>query len=127
MSGAREVLLQEPAAVKRLPAFADRILMFDRIREDIRSVMERDPEGAVLAYRQILRGIISMPGRLMYDGEDTDLYDHFATVTQHIGVYTVRDYAGIIAHLNEAWGIGHRSLSGKGAKAQDYLCRQPER
>jgi acyl-[acyl-carrier-protein] desaturase len=29
--------------------------------------------------------------------------------------------------LNEAWGLGHRSVSGKAAKAQDYLCRQPER
>lgn len=68
-----------------------------------------------------------MPGRLMSDGKDADLYDHFATVTQRNGVYTVRDYSAIIAHLNEAWGIGHRSLSGKAAKAQDYLCRQPER
>jgi acyl-[acyl-carrier-protein] desaturase len=93
----------------------------------IGEVMERDPEGGVLAYRQILRGIISMPGRLMDDGTGTDLYDHFATVTQRIGVYTIRDYAEIIAHLNEAWCIGHRSLSGKAAKAQDYLCRQPER
>ena len=90
-------------------------------------IIERDPEGAVLAYRQILRGIISMPGRFMFDGKDADLYDHFATVTQRIGVYTVNDYAGIIRHLNEAWGISNRSLSGKAAKAQEYLCRQPER
>ena len=93
----------------------------------IGEVMERDPEGGVLAYRQILRGIIAMPGRLMSDGKDPDLYDHFATVTQRLGVYTVRDYAGIIAHLNEAWGLEQMSLTGKAAKAQDYLCRQPER
>jgi acyl-[acyl-carrier-protein] desaturase len=90
-------------------------------------LMDRDTESAVLAYRQILRGIISMPGRLMDDGKDPDLYDHFAAVTQRLGVYTIRDYAAIIAHLNEAWGLGHRSVSGKAAKAQDYLCRQPER
>ncbi len=90
-------------------------------------LMERDPEGAVLAYRQILRGIISMPARLMSDGKDPDLYEHYAMITQRLGVYTARDYAGIIAHLNEAWDIGHRSVSGKAAKAQEYLCRQPER
>jgi acyl-[acyl-carrier-protein] desaturase len=48
-------------------------------------------------------------------------------VTQRLGIYTARDYAEIIGHLNEAWGVAHRSLSGKAAKAQDYLCRQPER
>ncbi len=90
-------------------------------------IMDRDPEGGVLAYRQILRGIISMPARLMFDGKDPDLYEHFALVAQRLGVYTIRDYSAIIAHLNEAWGVGHRSLSGKAAKAQDYLCRQPER
>ena len=46
---------------------------------------------------------------------------------QGTGVYTVRDYAAIIGHLNEAWGIGKRTLSDKGARAQDYVCRQPER
>src|SRR5246127_5389139 len=57
MSGAREVLLQEPAAVMGLPAFADRILMFDRIREDIRSVLERDP-----AARSRLEVLTCYPG-----------------------------------------------------------------
>jgi acyl-[acyl-carrier-protein] desaturase len=55
------------------------------------------------------------------------LFDQFAGVTQRIGVYTARDYSDIIGHLNEAWGVGHRSVAGKAAKAQDYLCRQPER
>ena len=48
-------------------------------------------------------------------------------MTQRTGVYTSRDYASIIRHLNGAWDIEHRSFSGKAAKAQDYLCRQPER
>ncbi len=90
-------------------------------------VMQRDPEMAILRYRSVLKGIVAMPGRLMFDGRDPNIFDHFSTVTQRTGVYTVRDYASIIAHLNEAWGIGHLSLSGKAAKAQDYLCQQPER
>ena len=90
-------------------------------------VMQRDPEGAVLAYRDVLKGIVAMPGRLMFDGKDPDLFDHFSTVTQRNGVYTIQDYAKIIGHLNEVWGLGHLSLTGKAARAQDYLCQQPER
>lgn len=93
----------------------------------VREIIERDPEEGLLAYRMVLKGIIAMPGRLMYDGKDKNLFDHFAAVTQRAGVYKVEDYAQIIAHLNEAWGIGSYSVSGKAAKAQDYLCRQPER
>ena len=89
--------------------------------------MERDPEGGILAYRAMLKGRIAMPGRLHVDGKDPDLFDHFGTVTQHIGAYTFKDYGEIIAHLNEAWDIEHRAVSGKAAKAQEYICRQPER
>jgi acyl-[acyl-carrier-protein] desaturase len=90
-------------------------------------IINRDPEGGILAYRAMLKGLISMPGRLMNDGRDPDLFDHFGAVTQRTGVYTSRDYGGIIRHLNSAWGIADRSVSAKAAKAQEYLCRQPER
>ena len=93
----------------------------------IGEVMERDPEGGMLAYRAMLKGLIAMPGRLMDHPGEPHLFEDFAGVTHRIGVYTARDYAEIIGHLNEAWGVAHRSLSGKAAKAQDYLCRQPER
>ncbi len=89
--------------------------------------MEQDPERAVIAFRSMLRGVIAMPGRHMFDGQDPDLFDHFAVVSQRIGAYTVLAYAQIIEHLVEAWGVAHRSLSGKAAKAQDFLCRQAER
>ena len=90
-------------------------------------LMEREPEAAVLAFRAMLKGIIAMPGRLMFDGEEPDLFDHFAAVSQRIGAYTVGTYAEIIEHLIEAWGVAHRSLSGKAAKAQEYLCQQAEK
>ena len=89
--------------------------------------MEREPEAGVLAFRAMIKGIISMPGRHMFDGEDPDLFDHFAVVSQRIGAYTVQTYAQIIEHLVEAWGVAHRSLSGKAARAQDYLCQQAEK
>jgi acyl-[acyl-carrier-protein] desaturase len=90
-------------------------------------IMEREPEAGVLAFRSMIKGIISMPGRHMFDGQDPDLFDHFAVVSQRIGAYTVLGYAQIIEHLVDAWGVAHRSLSGKAAKAQDFLCRQAER
>jgi acyl-[acyl-carrier-protein] desaturase len=90
-------------------------------------VMDRDPEMAVLVFRDMMRRVIAMPGKLMYDGKDPDLFEHFAATAQRLGVYTVHDYAGIVRHLVDAWKIGHRSLSGKAAKAQDWLCGQAER
>ena len=90
-------------------------------------VMERDPEGGILAFRSILRGVIAMPGRQMADGRTPDLFDHFAAVTQRLGAYTARDYAQIIRHLVDAWRIADLSVSGKAARAQDYLCRQADK
>ena len=48
-------------------------------------------------------------------------------VAQRTNVYTVRDYASIIAHLVKAWDIAGRSVTGEAAQAQEELCRQPER
>lgn len=90
-------------------------------------VLDRDPDGGILALHSTLRRQISMPGRLMDDGQDPDLFDHFATVAQRTGVYTVRDYASIIEHLIATWRIGERSVAGAAASAQDELCRQAGR
>jgi acyl-[acyl-carrier-protein] desaturase len=93
----------------------------------IGQVMDRDPHGGMLAYNAMLKGKIAMPGRLMFDGKDPDLFDHFGVVTQRNGAYTFQDYGGIITHLNGAWDIARRSVHGEAAKAQEYICRQPER
>jgi len=93
----------------------------------VRKAMEIDPETGVLAFRSMLRGLVAMPGRKMFDGRDPDLFDHFSTIAQRTGAYTARTYAQIIAHLIGEWGIGKHSLTGPAARAQDYLCKQPER
>lgn len=90
-------------------------------------VLQHDPDGGILAFRSMLRETIAMPGTLMDDGKDPDLFDHFAIVAQRTGVYTVRDYAAIIDHLVKAWNIAGRSVSGDAARAQDELCKQAER
>lgn len=90
-------------------------------------VMQRDPDGGVLVFRDMLRRIITMPGKLMDDGKDPDLFDHFANVAQRLNVYTVHDYAGIIRHLVSTWKVSDMGLSGKAANAQEWLCLQADR
>lgn len=93
----------------------------------VAELFDRDPERTLLAYRTMLRRLIAMPGSRMTDGRDPNLFAHYAAVAQRFGVYTARDYASIIRHLNTAWGLEGRSFAGNAAKARDYLCRQPER
>jgi acyl-[acyl-carrier protein] desaturase len=93
----------------------------------VRNVIDQDPEGGVIAFGNLLRRIIAMPGRLMFDGKDPDLFDHFAAVAQRLGLYTVQDYASIVRHLSDSWSIATRSLSGKAARAQDFICKHAER
>jgi acyl-[acyl-carrier-protein] desaturase len=90
-------------------------------------VFDQDPEGALIVTMGLLRRVIAMPGRLMYDGKDPDLFDHFAAVAQRLGVYTVTDYATIVEHLVRTWRVADRSASGKAARAQDFLCKHAEK
>ncbi len=89
-------------------------------------VIDEDPQGGLMTAMALFRRI-AMPGRLMYDGKDPDLFDHFAAVAQRLGVYTVWDYADIVEHLVKTWDIPGRSVSGKAARAQEYLCGHAER
>jgi acyl-[acyl-carrier-protein] desaturase len=90
-------------------------------------VLELDPENAMLCLRDMLKTGIAMPGKAMFDGRDPDLFDHFAVIAQRVGVYTVHDYAAIIEHLVKTWDIAGRQVTGKAAKAQEWICRQAER
>jgi acyl-[acyl-carrier-protein] desaturase len=89
-------------------------------------VFEMDPEGALATCRSLFRKVIAMPGRKMYDGQDPDLFEHFSAVAQRMGVYTVRDYASILTHLIKTWGIASLTVSGKAARAQEYICGLPD-
>ncbi len=91
------------------------------------AVIDQDPEGGVITCGRMLRRVIAMPGRLMFDGKDPDLFDHFSVVAQRMGVYTVQDYADIVRHLVQTWEIGKRAVTGKAARAQDFLCKHAER
>jgi len=90
-------------------------------------VMKLDPEGGMLIFRDLMRGVIAMPGRNMTDGKDPDLFEHFAEVAQRTGVYTIHDYTDILNHLITEWGVRDLPLSGEAADAQECLCKQAER
>jgi acyl-[acyl-carrier-protein] desaturase len=90
-------------------------------------VMDQDPAGGLVTMMTMLRRVIAMPGRLMFDGQDPDLFEHFAGVAQRLGVYTADDYAAIVEHLVKTWDVAGRSVSGKAARAQDYLCTHAEK
>ncbi len=87
--------------------------------------MDEDPDGGLLTFRSMMRRIIAMPGRLMFDGKDPSLFDHFASVAQRSRIYTIRDYASIADHLLKTWRVADRCVSGKAARAQEYLCGLP--
>jgi acyl-[acyl-carrier-protein] desaturase len=91
------------------------------------AVLAQDPEGGVVTMGTMLRKVIAMPGRLMFDGKDPDLFDHFSAVAQRAGVYTVTDYAAIVRHLVQAWGVAALPLSGRAARMQEFLCRHAEK
>ena len=89
-----------------------------------RKILEMEPEKSVIAFAKMMKQRISMPARLMSDGSEKDLFSQFAVVAQRAGVYTFRDYAEVLKHLVETWGIASISgLSAEAAECQDYLCK----
>ena len=99
----------------------------------IDEVMKRDPDGAVLAFADMMKKQIVMPAHLMDDGEHKartgrDLFSDFAAVADATGTYTGNDYADIMEHLIKRWKIADvQGLSGEAAEAQEYLMKQPAR
>lgn len=87
------------------------------------AIFEIDPNGALLAFEDMMRKQIVMPAVLMAEGgKKHNLFKEFSEITQKIGVYTTWDYASIIEHLVSLWKV--ETLTGLKdgvAKAQDYL------
>jgi acyl-[acyl-carrier-protein] desaturase len=91
-------------------------------------ILNRDPEGFISVFGDMMRGQISMPAEQMTDGVNPNLYGDFSGVAQRLGVYTAIDYANIIEHLVKQWDLEHvEGLSGDIEKEREYICRLPER
>jgi len=99
------------------------------------AIFNKDPNGAVLAFADMMRKKIVMPAHLMDDGEhaaknggNRNLFDDFSSVAQDIGVYTAEDYISIMEHLIERWNVPRvTGLNAEGLQAQEYLCKLPDR
>jgi len=114
----------EPALAKICQTIAgDEARHEEAYKRFVGKILEVDASGAIMAFAQMMKVRIAMPGCLMSDGTARDVFEHFSAVAQRIGVYTIRDYASIIEHLVAYWGIADMpGLSGSVAKAQEYLC-----
>jgi acyl-[acyl-carrier-protein] desaturase len=88
----------------------------------LRSVVERDPEGAVDAIHHALSHWIVMPASHMTDGVDRSLFAHFANVGRRLGVYTFKDYFENLAQLIDALGLARLPLGGDAAAKRDAIC-----
>lgn len=99
----------------------------------IDGVFDRDPDGAVLAFADMMRKQIVMPAHLMFDGEHEarnkrNLFNDFSAVAERTGTYTAFDYADIMEHLVNRWEIAKQEkLGGEAAEAQEYLVKMPNR
>lgn len=97
------------------------------------AVYEKDPNGATLAFADMMRKQIVMPAHLMDDGEHhgktgRNLFADFSSVAEKTGTYTAMDYADIMEHLNKRWRVAERSdLTGEACEAADYLVKMPDR
>ncbi|KAL6976131.1 Stearoyl-[acyl-carrier-protein] 9-desaturase 7, chloroplastic [Sarracenia purpurea var. burkii] len=94
----------------------------------VEKLFEIDPNGTLLSLADMMKKKISMPAHLMYDGRDDNLFEHFSSVAQRLGIYTAKDYADILEFLVGRWKVEELTgLSGDGRKAQDYVCGLPPR
>uniref|UniRef100_A0A061R077 Plastid acyl-acp desaturase n=2 Tax=Tetraselmis sp. GSL018 TaxID=582737 RepID=A0A061R077_9CHLO len=96
-------------------------------------LFERDPDGAMLAFADMMRKQIVMPAHMMDDNvhkerSGRDLFGDFSSVAENLKVYTAYDYADIMDHLINRWEVPSREgLSAEAAKEQEYLCKLPAR
>jgi hypothetical protein len=73
----------------------------------VEQLFAHDPEGAVLAFADMMKKGIVMPAHYMDDNwhsqddanKGQNLFVDYATVADLIGVYTTGDYADIVQHL----------------------------
>jgi acyl-[acyl-carrier-protein] desaturase len=84
----------------------------------------------MLAFGDMMRKRITMPGQFMDDGRHgaanggRALFDDFVLAAEDVGVYTASDYCDIMEHLIQRWDIAHLpGLSDAAAQERDYVCQ----
>ncbi|XP_031260712.1 stearoyl-[acyl-carrier-protein] 9-desaturase, chloroplastic-like [Pistacia vera] len=91
-------------------------------------LFEVDPDGTMVAFADMLKYRIAMPGQLMFDGQDMNLFDHYSNVATRLGVYTATDYINILEHLVSFWNVEKLvGLTSEAQMAQQFVCALPNR
>ena len=99
----------------------------------IDELFRQDPNGAMLAFADMMKKQIVMPAHLMDDMEHgaknggRNLFEDFSTVAEDLGVYNADDYCDIMEHLIDRWEVNNRVVTGDAAEAQEYLMKLPAR
>lgn len=105
-------------------------IAYTRIVDEL---FRQDPNGAMLAFADMMKKQIVMPAHLMDDMEHgqknggRNLFDDFSTVAENLGVYDAGDYCDIMEHLIDRWEVNGRAVTGEAAEAQEYLMKLPTR
>ncbi|KAL0399848.1 UNVERIFIED_CONTAM: Stearoyl-[acyl-carrier-protein] 9-desaturase 6, chloroplastic [Sesamum radiatum] len=94
----------------------------------VEKLLEVDPNETMLAIGNMMRKKITMPGHLMCDGQDPNLFQHFSRVAEQLEIYTIDDYMEILEFLVARWQLEKlKGLKGDGRCEQDYVCGLPAR
>lgn len=105
-------------------------IAYTRIVDEL---FKRDPNGAMLAFSDMMKKQIVMPAHLMDDmqhGQNNggrNLFNDFSEVAEKLGVYDASDYCDIMEHLISRWEVSNISVTGDAAEAQEYLMKLPDR
>ena len=106
---------------------------FTYYRNIFEGVIEHDPEGAVIAIRDMLKIGTIMPARYMGDfysndeRRSTTLFDRYAEVTSRLGILTLVDDSDQDEELLKRWNIANLRLSGESAEAQEEIFKLHKR
>ena len=99
-------------------------------REFVKTILEEDPSGMILAFAEMMKRKIVMPAHFLRESGGTigAAFESFSNCAQRLGVYTADDYVDILRKLNNYWELGSlRSLTDEAEKARDYLMKLPDR
>jgi len=96
----------------------------------IEKIFEVDPNGAMLAFEDMMRKKIVMPAHFLREVglKIGQTFGHFTDAAQRLGIYTAIDYVDILKELIEDWHIESMpELNEAGEKARDYIVSLPNR
>lgn len=96
----------------------------------IGKIFEIDPNGAMLAFEDMMRKKIVMPAHFLREVglKVGQTFGHFTDAAQRLGIYTAIDYIDILKELLADWKVESMGdLNEAGEKARDYLVKLPER